>query len=513
MFGVTITITGDKKVAAKFRQMRRDLSGRAMRNAMMRASKLVSASAIKYAPYDLGELQLSIKPEVKQQFSILGGTEFVGVVGSPIMYSCIFKSSTHIATATGQKAICSVQLGDLVLTQSGHYHRVVGKNSFLVLEKPDLVDLEVAWRSDLTHKLTLTSDHKVLVLRDGKNVWIQAGMLLLSDQLYTRRKLGRNKGTGKAKTCLNCNVVVYRSIGSVGQGKMFCSFACKQKYWNSGHNPHVGMKRSLATRAKMSESAERKFRENPALHPSIIVSQRGYITDHERAMKQWLDLHNLEYEQQKPIGRYIVDFYVPSSNTIYEADGAFWHQNQDKDITRDKSIKSIMPAVSIIHIHFIEPRFTPRLQWNPIPDVYYVPVNPGMKSYIDPELFESRQLISLRSWRYERLPGNRGGGIPQLYDLAVEGEHSFFANGILVSNSYQEFGTGIYVGRATHWPPGPALHDWALRHGFSSGYEVARIIGMRGGLRGKKYLERGVVENERNIFNLIGDTVVTIVAK
>lgn len=33
-----------------------------------------------------------------------------------------------------------------------------------------------------------------------------------------------------------------------------------------------------------------------------------------------------------------------------------------------------------------------------------------------------------------------------------------------------------------HWPPGHALDDWAKRHGFESGAQVARIIGRRGGI-------------------------------
>lgn len=38
-----------------------------------------------------------------------------------------------------------------------------------------------------------------------------------------------------------------------------------------------------------------------------------------------LDSLEVEYEQEKRIGRYIADFYVPSKNLVIECDGEYWH--------------------------------------------------------------------------------------------------------------------------------------------------------------------------------------------
>ena len=57
---------------------------------------------------------------------------------------------------------------------------------------------------------------------------------------------------------------------------------------------------------------------------------------------------------------------------------------------------------------------------------------------------------------------------------------------------YQEYGTGVIVGKARHFPPGEALGLWAARHGYESGGQVARIIGTRGGLRARRYLRGGL---------------------
>jgi hypothetical protein len=56
-----------------------------------------------------------------------------------------------------------------------------------------------------------------------------------------------------------------------------------------------------------------------------------------------------------------------------------------------------------------------------------------------------------------------------------------------------EYGTGLLAEGPNakgkrHWPPAAALDVWAKRHGFRNGAIVARIIGLRGGLRPRRYL-------------------------
>lgn len=69
---------------------------------------------------------------------------------------------------------------------------------------------------------------------------------------------------------------------------------------------------------------------------------------------------------------------------------------------------------------------------------------------------------------------------------------------------FMEFGTGAFAegpggGSGGHWPPGAALDVWASRHGFASGFQVARIIGRRGGLRPRRYLRDGLAESVGDI--------------
>jgi hypothetical protein len=74
---------------------------------------------------------------------------------------------------------------------------------------------------------------------------------------------------------------------------------------------------------------------------------------------------------------------------------------------------------------------------------------------------------------------------------------------------YMEHGTGLLNdqgGGSRHWPPGEALNPWARQHGFTGpnpGYAVARAIGLRGGLRPRRYLRGAVEESVPHVPSLL----------
>ena len=70
---------------------------------------------------------------------------------------------------------------------------------------------------------------------------------------------------------------------------------------------------------------------------------------------------------------------------------------------------------------------------------------------------------------------------------------------------YQERGTGTFVGKGVHWPPGKALGLWAKRHGGWTGSEIASIIGHHGGLRPKKFMRGGLEDSLSAIRGFVDD--------
>jgi hypothetical protein len=188
----------------------------------------------------------------------------------------------------------------------------------------------------------------------------------------------------------------------------------------------------------MSDTRRKLLLENPELHPSRIVSSNGFRTALEQTIEDWLLERGLKFDAQHPVGQKLVDFWLPEERMILEADGAFWHQDQEVDIARDRELLAhVGDDVKIVHLHFFDPRFSPELVENPLPGVFYVACNPGPSTFWDPEMYEATEILEVNRRRYE---GNQS----LLYDLTVDGVHSFVASGIVISNSYQEFGT-IYV--------------------------------------------------------------------
>src|SRR5438552_2701132 len=63
----------------------------------------------------------------------------------------------------------------------------------------------------------------------------------------------------------------------------------------------------------------------------------GKRTGLEKLMKRALVDASVNFVEQKQIGPYWVDFYVPERNAVVEVDGLFWHKSRkDKDERRDQ---------------------------------------------------------------------------------------------------------------------------------------------------------------------------------
>jgi len=86
----------------------------------------------------------------------------------------------------------------------------------------------------------------------------------------------------------------------------------------------------------------------------------------------------------------------------------------------------------------------------------------------------------------------------------VVGSNVFYA-------PYMEFGTGTFGKGGRHWPPSGALETWAKKHKIPSGFLVARAIGLRGGLKPRRYLRDAFDANKARIRRMIGDVVARII--
>ena len=99
---------------------------------------------------------------------------------------------------------------------------------------------------------------------------------------------------------------------------------------------HTRPKVSDISRKKMSESRKAMLSKHPENHPSrLLAGNRAKMTYPERVAFGKLKKMGVEFQHQKRIDRFYVDFLV-GSNTVIEIDGERWHSSPEQ-IDRDKN--------------------------------------------------------------------------------------------------------------------------------------------------------------------------------
>jgi len=117
---------------------------------------------------------------------------------------------------------------------------------------------------------------------------------------------GKSQRKGQYIKCSICGKETYFPLNRIKKTNIFfCSTKCKHK---DDYNLLEKMRLSL-----------RKVRMSNGL------------TMPEKNIKNILDILGVVYEREKKIGKYWIDFYVPSKNLCIEADGDYWHGNKNTD--------------------------------------------------------------------------------------------------------------------------------------------------------------------------------------
>lgn len=89
-----------------------------------------------------------------------------------------------------------------------------------------------------------------------------------------------------------------------------------------------------------AERLRRYYAEHPEKHVCYIVGQKGHETSIERAMRVALTDAGIAFVPQHHIGRYWVDFAIPSHRLAIEVDGAYWH-DAERDAVRDHNLSAM----------------------------------------------------------------------------------------------------------------------------------------------------------------------------
>lgn len=94
----------------------------------------------------------------------------------------------------------------------------------------------------------------------------------------------------------------------------------------------------------VTKTMKERFDKYPFLHPNRILASRNRRTFIEKVMKQELEKNNIQFEEQKRIGRRYADFCI--NDLIVECDGERFH---DKIEDRKRDLELQLQGYRILH--------------------------------------------------------------------------------------------------------------------------------------------------------------------
>jgi very-short-patch-repair endonuclease len=133
----------------------------------------------------------------------------------------------------------------------------------------------------------------------------------------------------------------------------YCSDACKHeaKRRITGKEHPLFLERKIVKcqwcgkefKVKPSKELETRYCSRFCVGSATTAAQGGRKSSLELIVKNELEMLNIDFIEQQRLGRYLVDFYLPESKIVIEADGDYWHnrpERKQKDIKKDQDLKS-----------------------------------------------------------------------------------------------------------------------------------------------------------------------------
>lgn len=105
-----------------------------------------------------------------------------------------------------------------------------------------------------------------------------------------------------------------------------------------GIRAHVDQKRGSTYEEVYGEVKAAEYRQKlREASPGRLAKYQRQETEPERILREILEEMRVSFQQEKPIGHYVVDFLLPDHKVVLQADGDYWHGHPD--IYRDADLK------------------------------------------------------------------------------------------------------------------------------------------------------------------------------
>jgi len=163
----------------------------------------------------------------------------------------------------------------------------------------------------------------------------------MSDKVYGNLELRQKR---KNAVILSTTSIEYKEKQSAIMKKVAKTDKMKEFYSEAKSRVTDWMKKSNFERWEIKFGKEEAEKRSYEWSQKNILPSTSKNTKPELLFKDILEELNLEFEQQKSIGKYKCDFYIPEYNLVVEVDGDYWHANpsffKETDMIGPKNISA-----------------------------------------------------------------------------------------------------------------------------------------------------------------------------
>lgn len=196
--------------------------------------------------------------------------------------------------------------------------------------------------------------------RRVRKIYVERGQYRFCSEDCRRNR--KSTLDSRTKVCLTCGTTF--SVSSKRDSRKHCSLECrKRRYW------------SRCGFCVRWFKAPRRNGGKPAVYCCKGCYLKATMSAPQQAARHALDELGVEYNIERRVGRYYVDFLIPDIDLALEIDGEYWHgtdRQQAKDPKRDRFLESV--GLSVLHVP------APAVMADPLGTIKEAIVDPAFRS-------------------------------------------------------------------------------------------------------------------------------------
>ena len=338
-----------------------------------------------------GRLRASIIPH------IISYTE--ATVGTNVEYACVVGSRHQVYEPLTRTA---ANIGnypfETILSKDGTPHKIEQRHRFL---REPIACISIKTRQG-RNPLLVTKDHLILIIREGKVIWQRADGLNSNDRVFGKRSHNAiTDNSNKTSYLCYCGTIFWVNNSELHNGeRKYCSLDCRHKY--GPHDQNTGMHWHLTDEQREHYAEVNRGENNPNWRDG--ASQLPYDFRFNGILK----------DRVKERDGYCCQYCgTPFDLVVHHRDWNKMNSNIDNLVTLCRSCHGKLMR-----------------QDCELPEV-------NVNAFVPKPILELDSLVIKRKYKES---------IPYLYDFTINNENSFMVGGLLVHNSFVEFGHLIGIG-------------------------------------------------------------------